>query len=1331
MCGIAGLYSFQRQTPYSEEQHALVRRMTDRMIHRGPDADGVWVDDQGRCALGHRRLSIIDTSDAGRQPMHWNNGEWSISFNGEIYNFNELRMALQAQGVVFHGRTDTEVLLAGLAVWGDNVFSRLDGMFAFAAFHRPSGEMILARDPFGEKPLYYFQTDTGGIAFASELQCLEIVPGFSPEVCPDALSELLMFQYIGAPRTIYRQVRKLPPGHFMRVKGSSVDIRRYFHFEPGAHGFSSESKEALADQLEDILVRSLQRRMISDVPLGAFLSGGVDSSTVCALARRKLGVPLKTFSIGFEGAEESEHELARAFSKHLGTEHYDQILMPSATDFLDHAGKLLDEPNADSSCLPTYLLSQFARQHVTVALSGDGGDELFGGYRRYIETLDEAAQNRGSRWSPGNAYYSGRILVFTPNDLGRLFGMLPQGAIDHRNALVKHIDSTQRDLLCLLRETDTDHYMPGAVLPKVDRMSMQHSLEVRTPFLNVELAKFAETVPPHLLVGGDKGKLLLKEIAYRYLPREMIDLPKKGFGLPMAARWGKAEMMGSLTKVLGADNKLGNWMGRENVRRFLAAQGTESGFSIYQAWGVTMLAHWLESRPAQLPARETVRACPYVPGHGLQQPEGQRQVRYFEWLSPDTLLLSQTVQEAGPVSSIYEIMGWHQKASIDRMLNKIDAHGSHEAPVQASIGAFSIPESDADCPPDLALIRGLSNAGLQLAGVTIVLADPMAVTPFLVQRLRAMKAAGLIVRNIHDPEAERRHYNFRYFSLPRSIWNWAKLRSHTVFNWKLSDGVSRGKRYEVSLPLQTGMPTASPMPYVVFEELRQLPPISAPIKDIEAAGGGRYAIEQSTVHFSPLKGGRLRSRLKLGCYRLIKNSPDIEKYLPIVVHEQIKDPGHSVFLTALNRLVADTSLPNPASATGAPVSRVVLYTHGLTAGGAERQWCNLAIGLNEVGIEVTMVVDSLRGSSAHYLPLLQRANIKVIETETVSLEGSAHLIQSSPSAATLLDPTVSPVADKALRLALVLSAIRPDAVLAQLDTPNIVGGVAALLTKVPRIVLSFRNYNPSNFSYLNISWFLPAYRSLVQSGRIVLTGNSTAGNYDYAQWIDIDPNKIHLLQNSIEQDEFHTASPGAIEKLRQEFQLGHDEQILLGVFRLSEEKEPLTFFKVCQRVLAEVPKARVIMLGEGPMKSELEAAIVDAGLSDRIHLAGRRQDVSSFLSLAQVLLLTSRHEGTPNVVMEAQVIGLPVVGTRAGALPDLIENNTTGFLANIGDVEALAASCIRLLDDSSLSKRISENIVKAERGQTRRNKALRVLDILQLTNEERVHNAGEISVCGS
>jgi len=333
---------------------ASVATMTRSIGHRGPDAEGLWADPAGRCVLGHRRLSIIDTSDAGQQPMHSRDGRWVITFNGEIYNFLELRPALEAAGVRLRGRTDTEVLLEGIALWGTDFLLRLDGMFAFAAFDTATGDLILARDPFGEKPLYFTELGNGAVAVASELQALERVPGFDFEVDTDAMAEVLSFQYIGAPRSIYASVRKLQPGHWMTIRRDGrVESRRYFDFSPGRGGYTDRPLADLADELEDILTRSIRRRLIADVPLGAFLSGGVDSSTVCALIRRKLDRPLMTFSIGFKDAPESEHLVARAFGDHLGTVHRDEILAPDSSNFLLEIGAILDEPNADSSCLPT------------------------------------------------------------------------------------------------------------------------------------------------------------------------------------------------------------------------------------------------------------------------------------------------------------------------------------------------------------------------------------------------------------------------------------------------------------------------------------------------------------------------------------------------------------------------------------------------------------------------------------------------------------------------------------------------------------------------------------------------------------------------------------------------------------------------------------------------------------------------------------------------------------------------------------------------------------------------------------------------------------------
>ena len=584
MCGIAGFF-------HTRVEGGVLAAMSALQTHRGPDDEGVWHDSEGRCALAHRRLSIIDPSPAGRQPMEDAAGRWVISFNGEIYNFAELRAELEANGAVFRGRTDTEVLLQALAAWGARALERLDGMFAFAAFDRLSGELLLARDPFGEKPLYYAELPGHGLAFASELPALALVPGVDLAVSDDAIAELLMFQYVGAPRSIYRGVRKLPPGHSLHaVPGKPAELRRYFEFRPGEQGVDPRPIGELAEELEEILARSVRRRLVADVPLGAFLSGGVDSSTVCALITRKLGVPLATFSMGFEGAAESEHETARRFARHLGTAHHERTVAPQAAEFLFGIGRLLDEPNADSSCLPTYLLSAFARESVTVALSGDGGDEMFGGYGRYHHTVDR-----------GGEYYSSRILVFTEEHIAELFGGVPAGARDHLARLRASVHQREVPLLCRLRRTDVENYLPGAVLAKVDRMSMRHSLEVRTPYLSVELARFAERLPDEALYAGGTGKRVLRELAYRYLPRELVDLPKQGFGLPMT-RWGREELLDVAGRLLETDeSRLRASLGSEAIARFMRRQ-RGAGFSTYQVWALAMLESWLRHNRNELPA---------------------------------------------------------------------------------------------------------------------------------------------------------------------------------------------------------------------------------------------------------------------------------------------------------------------------------------------------------------------------------------------------------------------------------------------------------------------------------------------------------------------------------------------------------------------------------------------------------------------------------------------------------------------------------------------------------------------------------------------------------
>ncbi len=600
MCGIAGIVAKDaRLAPLELEK--LARAMADAMPYRGPDDCGVWLSPDGYCALSHRRLSIIDLSLSGHQPMVSDDGQSAIAFNGEIYNFLEIRRELEAQGHHFKTKSDTEVLLAVLRQLGARGLPRLDAMFAFAYYDAKDRELILARDAFGEKPLYYVETERY-FACASELHALTKLPDCDCRIDLDTVATYLTFQYVPSPKTIYRQANKLPPGCYLRQKTSAAAvIQRYFEFKTSGARHSSRCLDDLADELEAILTTALRRRLISDVPLGAFLSGGVDSSTVAALITQKLGMPLKTFSIGFAGQPDSEHLDAAAIAKHLGTEHHEQVLEGYSLDLGRHIAAVLDEPNGDSSCLPTYLVCEYARRSATVAISGDGGDEMFGGYGRYFATVDEDDRHRRrlldlSWWSPGTAYVSSRVLVFRDHDLEMLFGQVPEGLATYLAELRRQLNEESRPLLNALRELDANTYLPGAVLAKVDRMSMQHSLEVRTPYLSIDVAKFAADLAADDCYAGGQGKLVLKQLASRYLPAAWMARPKRGFGLPPHV-WSKEHILPMVRQLLLAkDAHLGAWITRKRIAAFIDHQDRE--FSAYACWHLFILENWLRTHLA-------------------------------------------------------------------------------------------------------------------------------------------------------------------------------------------------------------------------------------------------------------------------------------------------------------------------------------------------------------------------------------------------------------------------------------------------------------------------------------------------------------------------------------------------------------------------------------------------------------------------------------------------------------------------------------------------------------------------------------------------------------
>lgn len=606
MCGIAGLVDHEnRLSP--ERLRTLVSAMNETLAHRGPDDSGLWLDPTGSCALAQRRLSIVDLSPQGHQPMVDESGETAITYNGEIYNFRELRKTLQSQGFTFKSDCDTEVLLHLMKDHHAFRLSALRGMFAFAHWDSRTRQLFLARDPFGKKPLYIAR-GPGWTAFASEMRALEIIENLDRTITPEALGDYFLVQYFHAPQTIYRGVEKLPPGCCMTIDHTGhAKTNPYFDFDAGsavADVQLADSYKGRIQQLESTLLRAVERRLMSDVPLGAFLSGGVDSALIVALMRR-LGVPTRTYSVGFADSPDSEHVAAREIADHLGCDHHEICVRPDAIQLAPMIADALDEPNGDSSCLPTHLLSEFTRQHVTVALSGDGGDEMFGGYGRYFDTLRENDDPNPSAWfSPSAAYLGPRWTIFQESQIADFLGEVPHRTQYLINRWRYMLERKDRPLIHRMRNVDAESYLPGSVLAKVDRMSMQFALEVRCPLLDVEVASFASALSANDCLfrdnsGGYQGKRMLKDILKRDLPDEWVNRKKKGFGLP-AGFWNGSALREFAHDLLDAPStRLRDYVNSGALRNWIATQQDPNFFSIYRMWPMLILELWLRNRPAQ------------------------------------------------------------------------------------------------------------------------------------------------------------------------------------------------------------------------------------------------------------------------------------------------------------------------------------------------------------------------------------------------------------------------------------------------------------------------------------------------------------------------------------------------------------------------------------------------------------------------------------------------------------------------------------------------------------------------------------------------------------
>lgn len=609
MCGFAGRINFKKN---HEIDKAEIKSMCDAIAHRGPDDEGYYI--KGNVGLGHRRLSIIDLN-TGQQPIYNEDKSIVIVFNGEIYNYRELRNELSQKGHLFKTETDTEVIVHLYEEYQESCVQKMNGMFSFAIWDSRNEKLFLARDRIGIKPLYYY-TDKDKIVFGSEMKAIIQVKSVERQIDLSSIDQYLSFGYIPSPLSIFEKIKKLPPGHHLSIQGDSISMKKFWDIRYEYRYDRSEDEDA--ENIVEILKSSVQMRLVSDVPLGAFLSGGIDSSAVVAMMSKLINRPVKTFSIGFKEAKFNELEDARFIAKKFNTEHYEEIVDPDSVNLVPKLVWYYDEPFADSSAIPTYYVSRLAREHVTVVLSGDGGDELFGGYLRYITSnRDKLFLRLPARIRKDFLGAVGRILpngfkgknyfnYISLNDLQRYMvkvGCFPEHikqklytrdfaasigkkAPDHFSAVI------EKDLVTKLMFYDCKTYLPDDILVKVDKASMARSLEARVPVLDYRLIEYAATIPPERKINGDNQKMIFKKALKQYLPERVFTKKKQGFGVPLED-WFRCELREMAYDTLLSNTALQRGYFQMNQVKYLLDehQGGNRDNSFY-IWALLMLELW-------------------------------------------------------------------------------------------------------------------------------------------------------------------------------------------------------------------------------------------------------------------------------------------------------------------------------------------------------------------------------------------------------------------------------------------------------------------------------------------------------------------------------------------------------------------------------------------------------------------------------------------------------------------------------------------------------------------------------------------------------------------
>ena len=633
MCGLAGvLLSERKSIPISD----VVDDMAATLAHRGPDSGGNWVDTAQGIGFSHRRLSIVDLSEHGQQPMMSQNERYVLAYNGEVYNHVEVRANLENETgpIRWSGHSDTETIVEAIAHWGvEKTLTELVGMFAMAVWDKKAGELTLARDRIGEKPLY-FGVLQGTLVFGSELKALIKVPQITFAVNPQAVASFMRVGYVPEPHSIYESISKVPAGTF--VTFSKEDVARNILPPPQSYwSFVEVAKKGLAlqsetssltdavDTLETLLSRSIEGQLMGDVPVGAFLSGGIDSSTVVALMQKLSRAPVKTFSIGFSEVGFDESRYAEAVAQHLGTDHYSMtVSAKDAQTVIPKLAEIYDEPFADSSQIPTFLVSKLAQENVTVSLSGDGGDELFAGYNRYSlgakrwgvlaqipipirkATASALALLSNQAVSPKISNLLAKAAKAIPATSARsLFTRLtttgaPELLLPQRGKLRDGFENTwpiQADLSQQMMALDTLEYLPGDILVKVDRASMSHSLESRMPFLDHRVVEFAWSLPLEMKLNNTESKIVLRRVLERHVPRALFDRPKMGFGIPLA-EWLRGPLRQWAEDLLTEESlNSSGFFNVLSVRKQWAEHVNQSRNHQYSLWNILMFQAWFQS----------------------------------------------------------------------------------------------------------------------------------------------------------------------------------------------------------------------------------------------------------------------------------------------------------------------------------------------------------------------------------------------------------------------------------------------------------------------------------------------------------------------------------------------------------------------------------------------------------------------------------------------------------------------------------------------------------------------------------------------------------------